>query len=74
MTSFVYIPLLIIGIILFIWQFSRIKESLSIGFKEFASYFTRDKNIGEGSLDTIVRIILDFLFGFIVFLIGLVIL
>jgi len=74
MTIFVYIPLLIIGIILFIWQFSRIKESLSIGFKEFISYFTRDKSIGEGSLDTIVRIILDFLFGIIIFMIGLVIL
>jgi len=71
MAIFMYIPLLIIGIILFIWQFTRIKESLSIGFKEFKSYFTRDKNIQESSLDTIVRIILDFLFGFIIFLIGI---
>ncbi|NVM18946.1 MAG: CPBP family intramembrane metalloprotease [Candidatus Lokiarchaeota archaeon] len=74
MTIFVYIPLLIIGIILFIWQFSRIKESLSIGFKEFINYFKRDKSIDERSLDTIVRIILDFLFGSIIFMIGLVIL
>lgn len=74
MTIFVYIPLLIIGIILFIWQFSRIKESLSIGFKDFIKYFKRDKSIDERSLDTIVRIILDFLFGLIVFMIGLVIL
>jgi membrane protease YdiL (CAAX protease family) len=74
MTIFVYIPLLVIGIILFIWQFSRIKESLSIGYKEFKNYFTRDKSIQERSIDTFVRIILDFLFGLIIFLIGLVIL
>jgi hypothetical protein len=74
MTFFVYIPLLVIGIILFIWQFSRIKESLSLGFKEFKSYFARDKNIEERSSDTIVRIIIDLLFGSIIFLIGVLLL
>jgi hypothetical protein len=74
MTIFVYIPLLIIGIILFIWQFSRIKEALSIGIKEFKTYFTRDKSIEEKSSDTIIRIILDFLFGLIIFLIGVILL
>jgi len=71
MTMFVYIPLLIIGVILFLWQFSRIKESLSIGFKEFRIYFARDESIRERSLDVIIRIILDFLFGLIIFLIGI---
>ena len=74
MTIYVYIPSLIIGIILFIWQFSRIKESLSIGFKEFKTYFTRDKSIKEKSLDVIIRIILDLLFGLIIFLIGVILL
>ncbi len=74
MTIFVYIPLLIIGIILFIWQISRIKESLSIGFKELKSYFKRDESIEERSSDTIVRIIMDFLFGLLIFMIGVVIL
>jgi membrane protease YdiL (CAAX protease family) len=73
MTIFVYIPLLFIGIILFIWQFSRIKESLSIGFKEFKSYFARDTSLEERSSDTIVRIIFDLLFGLIIFMIGVVI-
>ena len=72
MGMYVYLPLLIIGILLFIWQFSRIKESLSIGFKEFKSYFARDKSIEEKSLDTIVRIMMDFLFGLIIFMILLV--
>ena len=73
MTIYVYIPLLIIGLILFIWQFSRIKESLSIGWKEFKGYFTRDENIGENRLETIVRIMMDFLFGLIIFLVGMII-
>ena len=74
MTFYVYIPLSIIGIILFIWQFSLIKESLSIGWKEFKSYFARDDNIGEETLDTIVRIMMDFLFGLLIWLVGIIIL
>jgi hypothetical protein len=74
MTFYVYIPLLIIGIILFIWQFSRIKESLTIGWKEFKTYFTRDETIREGTLETVVRIIMDFLFGILIFIIGVIIL
>jgi len=74
MTFYVYIPLLIIGIILFIWQFSRIKESLFIGWQEFKSYFTPDETIREGTLETVVRIMMDFLFGLLIFIIGVIIL
>ncbi len=74
MTFYVYIPLLITGILLLIWQFSRIKESLTIGWKEFKSYFTRDETIREGTLETVVRIIMDFLFGMLIFIIGVIIL
>ncbi len=74
MSFIVYIPLLIIGIILFVWQFSLIKESLSIGFKEFFSYFKKDNEIGENWLEKIVRIMMDFLFGLIIFMIGVIIL
>lgn len=74
MSFIVYIPLLIISIFLFVWQFSRIKESLSIGFKEFFSYFKKDNEIGEDWLEKIVRIMMDFLFGLIIFMIGVFIL
>jgi hypothetical protein len=73
MTFAVYIPSLVIGIILFIWQFSRIKEGLTVGFKEFRSYFKNDSDVGEDTLQKIIRIIMDFLFGFIIFLIGVII-
>lgn len=72
MTLYVYLPLLIIGIILFFWQFSRIKESLFIGLKEFKTYFMRDNSIKEKSSDVVIRIIMDFLFGLIIFLVGIV--
>jgi membrane protease YdiL (CAAX protease family) len=74
MSYIVYIPLLIISIFLFVWQFSRIKESLSIGFKEFISYFKKDNELGEGWLGKIVRIMMDFLFGLIIFFIVIIIL
>jgi len=74
MSFIVYIPLLMISIVLFVWQFSRIKESLSIGFKEFISYFKKDEEIGEDWLEKIVRIMMDFLFGLIIFMIGVIIL
>jgi len=74
MSFIVYVPLLTISIFLFVWQFSRIKESLSIGFKEFFSYFKNDNEMGEGLLKKIVRIMLDFLLGLIIFIIGVIIL
>jgi membrane protease YdiL (CAAX protease family) len=74
MSFIVYVPLLVISIFLFVWQFSRIKKSLSIGFKEFFSYFKNDNEIGENWFKKIVRIMMDFLFGLIIFTIGVIIL
>jgi len=74
MSFIVYVPLLIISIFLFVWQFSRIKESLSSGFKEFISYFKKDNEIGEDTLERIFRIMMDLLFGLIIFIIGVIIL
>jgi len=66
-----YVPLLLVSVVLFIWQFSRIKESLSSGFKEFMNYFKNDKNIKEQTIDKMIRIMLDFLIGLIIFTLGL---
>ncbi len=68
---FLYCPLLIISIILLILQSPRIKEGLSIGFKEFGSYFKNDIRIKETSMHKIVRILADFLFGAIIFLVSI---
>ncbi|MFX0058604.1 MAG: CPBP family intramembrane glutamic endopeptidase [Candidatus Hodarchaeota archaeon] len=70
----VYTPLILISLTLFIWQFSRIKESLLNGLKEFKSYFSNDKSIKETSMDKIIRIMLDFLFGLIIFAVAIIVL
>lgn len=71
---YLYLPLLIGTIILFIWQFSRIREGLSIGYDELKNYFLKDNSIGESNSDKCVRIFFDLFFGFLIFLISLFIL
>lgn len=66
---YLYLPLLIVGIILFVWQFSRIKESLSLGLKELRSYAMS----GESRSDKVVIIFVDFVIGVLVFLVGIII-
>ena len=67
---YLYCPLLIIGCILFIWQFSQIKESLSTGFKMLSSYFKRDNNNEDTKGDLIFRVFIDILMGLIIFFMG----
>ena len=67
-----YLPLLVISIGLFIWQYTRIKEALSIGIKEFLKYFKNDSKLRETTMDKIIRIMLDFLFGLILYGIGII--
>jgi len=69
---YLYLPLLVISIILLIWQFSRIKEGLSIGLKEFSKYFRNDPKIKETTTDKVIRILLDFLFGLIIYGVGII--
>ncbi|MCK4380676.1 MAG: CPBP family intramembrane metalloprotease [Candidatus Lokiarchaeota archaeon] len=67
---YLYCPLLIIGCVLFIWQFTQIKESLSIGFKMLSSYFKRDNNNEDTKGDLIFRVFIDILMGLIIFFMG----
>ena len=69
---FLYLPLMIIGIVLLLLEFPLIKESLSIGTKELRSYLKNDAQIKEKTDSKIVRIMLDFLFGFLIFVLGVV--
>lgn len=69
---FLYLPLIIIGIVLLILEFPLVKESLSIGTKDLQLYFKNDIQIGEKTDSKIIRIMLDFLFGFLIFVIGFV--
>ncbi|MFW9950429.1 MAG: type II CAAX prenyl endopeptidase Rce1 family protein [Candidatus Thorarchaeota archaeon] len=70
---FIYMPLLIGSIILFIWQYHRIKDSISIGLNMLKSYVKNDEKEEEKSNDKYFRILFDFCVGILVFLIGLLI-
>lgn len=71
---YLYLPLLTISIVLLILEFSRIKESLTIGFKEFRTYFKNDAELKEETSHKIIRIIIDFIFGLIIYLFGIILL
>ncbi len=70
-TIYLYLPLLIISAILFIWQFPRIKSSVSNGFDEFKTYFKINKSIGESKGDLFFRFLFDFFIGVLILVIGL---
>lgn len=66
----IYPILLAIGIGLLFWKFSLIKEAISIGLNDLKSYFKNDPQIKEPTDHKIIRIMLDILFGFLIFLLG----
>ncbi len=70
---YLYCPLLIIGCILFIWQFSQIKESISVGFTMLKSYFKRNDINEDTKGDTIFRVFIDILMGLLIFLMSFMI-
>ncbi|UCD01277.1 MAG: CPBP family intramembrane metalloprotease [Promethearchaeota archaeon] len=70
---YLYYPLLIIGCILFVWFYSQVKESLTIGFGMLKNYFKREEKIEVTTGDTIFRVFFDILMGFLIFLMGFII-
>ncbi|MFX1500891.1 MAG: lysostaphin resistance A-like protein [Promethearchaeota archaeon] len=70
---YLYCPLLIIGCILFIWQFSQIKESVSIGFSMLKSYFKINETDEDSKGDTVFRIFFDILIAILIFLMSIMI-
>jgi len=70
---YLYYPLLIIGCILFVWFYSQIKEGLSIGFGMLKDYFKKEKKIEATIGDSIFRVFFDILMGFLIFIMGFII-
>ncbi|MFW9987967.1 MAG: lysostaphin resistance A-like protein, partial [Candidatus Odinarchaeota archaeon] len=66
-----YFPLLFIGCILFIWQFSQIKESVFIGISMIKSYFKINETNENSKSDTVFRIFIDILIGILIFFMSL---
>ncbi len=70
---FIYLPLLGGSLILIIWQYRRIRESILIGINMLKNYLKNDEKEDERNNDKYFRIFFDIVIGFLIFLIGLLI-
>ena len=69
---YLYYPLLIIGIMLLVWNYAKIKEGIMTGFQVLKTYFRKDsKEDTKG--DIIFRVFIDILLGGLIFLMGFLI-
>ena len=69
---FIYIPVLCLSLILLIFNYKRIKESISIGIEMLKKYMKNDDEYDKNS-DKYFLVFFDILAGLYVFLIGLLI-
>ncbi len=69
----IFIPLIGIGLILLIFQYDRIKDGIKTGLEMLKQYKKNDDKEKETKSDKSFRIIIDFIVGFLVFIIGLLI-
>ena len=70
-TIYLYFPLLIISLILFIWQFSEIKKGVFAVYNVIKEYFKPQKSHNESKGDVLFRIFIDLLIGIIILAVGL---
>lgn len=70
-TYYMYIPLMIIGLVLFIWQFSTIKAGVTVVYKDIGEYFKPEEKLGESKGDVYFRILIDLFIGIIILALGL---
>jgi hypothetical protein len=65
-----YFPLLIVSVILLVWQFSRVKESVSNGLIDLKKFFQKDRKTEQNTGDVFIRILIDIMLGFLIFGVG----
>jgi hypothetical protein len=70
---YLYYPLLLVGLCLFVWFFPLIKESLSTGFQMLSQYFKIDELNEKTKGDVVFRVFIDILMGLLIFLMGFII-
>jgi len=71
MAYYMYLPLMIIGLFLFIWQFSTIKAGVALVYNDIKEYFTPEEKLGEAKGDVAFRIIIDLFIGILILALGL---
>jgi len=65
-----YCPLLVVSVILLVWQFSRVKESVSNGLIDLKKFFQKDRKMEQNTGDVFIRILIDIMLGFLIFGVG----
>lgn len=70
---FIYLPFISFSLFFLMFQYKRIKGSISIGIGMLRKYIKNDDKIDERNDDKYFRIFFDVVIGFLVFLIGLLI-
>ena len=71
MIYYIYFPLMIAGLFLFIWQFSTIKKGVRVVYDDIREYFKLDEKLGEAKGDVYFRIIIDVFIGLLILALGL---
>ena len=73
LSLFIYIPLLLIGGIVIMWNYAKIKKTVQVGVKELKMYLKNNKDIKETKGDKRFRIFIDIIIGGLFFLMSIVI-
>jgi hypothetical protein len=71
MIYYMYIPLMVAGLFIFIWQFSTVKAGVTVVFDDIKEYFKPDEKVGEEKGDVYFRIIIDLFVGILILALGL---
>ena len=67
---YLYFPLLVVSVILLVWQFSRVKESVLNGLIDLKKFFQKESKKEQNTGDVVVRILVDIILGFLLFGVG----
>jgi hypothetical protein len=73
LSFFIYTPLLIIGGIVIMWNYAKIKKTIQIGIKELKIYLKNNKDIKETTGDKYFRILTDVIIGGLFFVMSILI-
>lgn len=70
---YLYCPLLVIGIVLLVWQFPKIKDGVNTGFQVFKTYFIKDEASEETKGDKYFRYFIDIIISILIFLMSMLV-
>ena len=70
---YLYYPLLVIGIMLLVWEFPKIKDGVNTGFQTFKTYFKIDEASEETKGDKYFRYFIDIIMGILIFLMSMLV-